>query len=90
VHRLDLSTEPVPGALRTSSSTHAVGLVEAIELARALARLPPRVLVYGVEGVRFETGAVLSRDVDAAIEPLTDAVRAEAAALAQAARLNGG
>lgn len=41
-------------------STHAFGVAEAIELARALDELPPRVIIYGIEGERFEPGAELS------------------------------
>ncbi len=39
------------------SSTHAFGVGDAIELARALGRLPERVVVYGVEGAAFAAGA---------------------------------
>jgi hydrogenase maturation protease len=51
-------------------STHAFGVGEAIELARALGRLPRRVLVYGVEGREFAAGEGLSPAVAAAVEPL--------------------
>jgi hydrogenase maturation protease len=61
IHRIDVTDSPLPAALRSSSSTHAVGVGEAIELARALGRLPSRLVVYRVEGGRFETGAALSR-----------------------------
>ncbi len=53
-------------------STHALGLGEAIELARALGRLPGRLLVYGVEGADFGTGEGLSPAVTAALGPLAD------------------
>jgi hydrogenase maturation protease len=77
VHRVDASTEPLPQELRGSTSTHAIGLGETIELARVLGRLPPRVLVYGVEGERFDAGEQLSPAVRAAIGPLADAIAAE-------------
>jgi hydrogenase maturation protease len=77
VHRVDVSDGPLPARLRSSSSTHAVGVGEAIELARALDRLPPRVLVFGVEGARFEAGTKLSAAVDAAIDPLVKTILAE-------------
>jgi hydrogenase maturation protease len=60
---------------------HAVGVAEAIELARCLGRLPARVVVFGVEGDCFETGSSLGVNVRAAIEPLAAAVRAEAQAI---------
>jgi hydrogenase maturation protease len=55
---------------------------EAIELARALRRLPARVLVYGVEGVRFDAGSGLSEQVQAIVGALAEAVLREARELA--------
>ena len=69
VHRFDASERAVPaGVFR--GSTHALGVGEAIELARALGRLPGRVLVYGVEGAEFGAGEGLSPAVAAAVGPL--------------------
>ena len=65
--RFDASREPLPAQQRGSSSTHALGLAERIELARALHQLPPRVVVFAIEGQRFETGAALSDEVRAVI-----------------------
>jgi hydrogenase maturation protease len=78
VHRFDASRGPLPAPLRGSSSTHALGLAEAIELGRALDRLPERVIVYGIEGERFEAGAALTPAVAAAVEAVAAAVRREA------------
>lgn len=82
IHRVDATSQPIPAGLRGSTSTHAVGVGEAIELARALERLPRRVVVYGVEGRRFDAGRGLSEEVQAIIAPLADAVLAEACKLA--------
>ena len=82
IHRFDASEEPLPSELRGSSSTHAVGIGEAIELARSLRRLPRRVLVLGVEGRRFDAGAGLSAEVEAGVDGLADLVFGEARALA--------
>jgi len=78
IRRLDASSEALPDGLRGSSSTHALGLREAIELARALGQLPPRVIVYAVEGRRFETGSELSSEVRARIPELASMVLHEA------------
>jgi hydrogenase maturation protease len=69
VHRFDVSERPLPAGV-FHGSTHAFGVGEAIELARALGRLPRRVLVYGVEGREFAAGEGLSPAVAAAVEPL--------------------
>jgi hydrogenase maturation protease len=76
IHRFDASTDPVP-ARSFRSSTHAFGVGEAVELARALGRLPGVVVVYGVEGETFAAGDGLSASVAAAIEPAAEAVLGE-------------
>jgi len=48
-------------------STHAFGVREAVELARALNRLPPTLLIYGIEGKRFFLGAPPSPEVERAV-----------------------
>lgn len=78
VARMDASATPLQAKLRGSSSTHAVGLAEAIELARALGRLPERVIVYGIEGASFVAGGGLSREVRAVIPAVAQAVAREA------------
>ncbi len=85
IRRFDASRHPLPARLGGSSSTHAVGLAEAIELARALGRLPVQVIVYTVDGARFEAGAELSAEVAAALPGLTERVLAEARRLARTA-----
>jgi hydrogenase maturation protease len=79
VHRLDASSRPLPPGLRPAS-THALGLAETIELARALGRLPERLLVYAIEGERFEAGAAISPAVEAAIDGVVERVLADVGA----------
>lgn len=67
VHRLDAGAGPLPARL-FRGSTHALGLAEAVELARALGRLPRRLTVYGIEGERFEAGEGLSPPVARAVK----------------------
>lgn len=74
VRRLDAGQQPLPVELRGSTSTHAFALGEAVELARALDRLPGQLLVYAIEGREFEAGAGLSGQVDAVIDALADEV----------------
>ena len=78
VHRLDASESELPTEL-FRASTHHVGLAEAVELARALGRLPAQTVVYGIEGASFRVGEELTPAVAAAIEPVAEAVRKEVA-----------
>lgn len=55
--------------------THAFGLAAAVELARALRRLPPRVVLVGVAAAGFDHGEPLSPQVAAAVDRAVDAVR---------------
>jgi hydrogenase maturation protease len=54
--------------------THAFGLAAAVELARALHRLPGRVVLVGVEAASFDHGAPLSPAVGAAVHAALDTV----------------
>jgi hydrogenase maturation protease len=73
VHRVDASREPVPARV-FRSSTHAFGVGDAVELSRALGRLPGRLVVYGVEGSDFAAGAGLSPEVASAVDELVRAI----------------
>jgi hydrogenase maturation protease len=55
-------------SVRTTASTHGLGVAEAIELAQVLQCLPARLQVYGIEGGRFEPGVEISPEVQLAIE----------------------
>lgn len=71
VHRFDAIAAPLPVAL-CRSSTHAVGVAETVELARALDRLPRALEVLAVEGERFATGQELSPAVRRAVAGLVE------------------
>jgi hydrogenase maturation protease len=79
VHRFDAAERALPAEL-FRVSTHRFGLADALELAGALGRLPPRVVVCGIEGSRFDPGGPLSPAVAAAAERLADALSTELAA----------
>jgi hydrogenase maturation protease len=49
-------------------STHAFGVREAVELARAMNRLPREMLIYGIEGKEFSLGVRLSPEVERSVE----------------------
>ncbi len=66
-------------------SSHAMGLAEAVALARALDRLPRRLRIYGIEAATLVHGAPLSEAVARAADALADRLAAElwAGALAE-------
>jgi len=66
IHVIDLAREQLPAVL-FRGSTHHFSLAETVELARALGRLPERAYVVAIEGARFETGAAMSPEVEAAV-----------------------
>jgi hydrogenase maturation protease len=76
VHRFDATVDPVPARV-FRSSTHAFGIGDAVELGRALGRLPARVVVYGIEGADFGLGSGVSDPVARAVEEVAGAVLAE-------------
>ncbi len=66
IHRFDAHLQPLPAQI-FGVSTHAFGLAEAVELARALKQLPNRLIVFGIEGNQFKIGTQLSLPVQEAI-----------------------
>ena len=76
VRRFDLGAGPLPAAL-AGPSTHVLGLPEAIELARALDRLPDRLVAFAIEGAGFELGAGPGAAVRAAAARVAELARAE-------------
>jgi hydrogenase maturation protease len=61
-------------------STHALGPAEAVELARALNRLPSKITLLGIEGSDYSFGAGLSPKVEAAVGEVVRRVRASMSA----------
>ncbi|HUN46691.1 MAG TPA: hydrogenase maturation protease [Stellaceae bacterium] len=80
IHRLAPMLEPLPRELALGS-THAFGVADAVELARALDRLPRRLVVYAVEGTVFEVGAPPSAEAAAAIDAAVGLIATEVDAL---------
>jgi hydrogenase maturation protease len=66
IRRMDALAAPVPSAY-FGCSTHAFSVAEAIELARALKRLPARLDFVGIEGRDFTPGEGLTPEVERAV-----------------------
>ena len=76
ISRFDAKTQKLPDSF-FNYSTHAFSVAEAVELARVLNRLPPRLIVYAVEGKNFEIGVGLSPEVERATEKVCRSITAE-------------
>ena len=76
IHRIDASCGRLPCDV-SFSTTHSVGVADTIELARALGRMPARLIVYAVEGACFEPGALMSAEVASAAGALPATIVAE-------------
>lgn len=66
IHRLDAREEKLPSWF-SRVSTHAFGLAEAIELARAMGEMPAELIIYGIEGLDFSAGTELTPEVAEAV-----------------------
>ncbi len=73
IHRLDASDEPISKQIFPCSS-HAIGISDALELARAVGTLPDRVIVYGVEAGNTEAGQPLSPSVASAVDQVVEQI----------------
>lgn len=67
IHRFDARAAPLPPFLNAVSS-HAIGVGEGIELARALELLPKICTVIAIEGTDFTIGAPVSPAVTGAVK----------------------
>ncbi len=74
IYQFDAHKQSIPAEF-FHYSTHAFGVAEAIELARALRQLPPHLIVYGIEGKSFEAGVGLSPDVEKAAQEVVERIK---------------
>ena len=82
IHRIDLTTGELPKNTSTTSS-HGLGMVDAIGLARALQLAPRDIIVYAIEGYCFNGGAPVTPQVIAAAGEVADRIFAEVTRLRQ-------
>ncbi len=78
VYRFDANAASLPQTF-SSTSGHLFGVVEAIALARALGALPPRLIVYAIEGNDFGLESPISSQVIAAVYRTADDIASEIA-----------
>jgi len=76
IHRFQANLHPLPARI-FRESTHAFGLIEAMELSRALNQLPSSLVIYGIEGENFDAGTGLSQTVLDGVDDLVKDLRRE-------------
>ena len=64
----------IPERLTASSSTHGLGVAEALCLARTLDLLPQKPRIIGIEGAEFGVGTPLSTQVQEAVEAVAQQI----------------
>jgi hydrogenase maturation protease len=71
IYRLDALIQPIPVSF-SFPSTHTFGVAEVLGLARALHQLPPRLMIYAIEGKNFTAGIGLSPKVKEAVREVVE------------------
>jgi hydrogenase maturation protease len=74
VYCWDVSSHPLPTDSQVSSS-HALGLSEAIELARVLEKLPNKIRVIGIEAEKYDYVTALSSRVESAVDKIVKTLK---------------
>lgn len=69
MHYVDLRQQSIPEVFR-NYSTHALGIAEAVELARVLGKLPLSIVFFGIEGEDFKSASPLSPQLQHAVKEL--------------------
>ncbi len=77
IFRFDALIEKIPSNLFDGFSTHSISVVDAIELAGTLGRLPKSLTVFGIEGKDYSPGTQLSPEVKMAADQLVDQILEE-------------
>lgn len=76
VQRFNLREDALSSST-TLHSTHALSVTDAVQLAKALGRLPQQLVLYVVEAAEVGYGEALSPAVERAVEPLARRLAAE-------------
>ncbi len=88
IHRFEAGVRSAPPADYFHYSTHLFGVAEAMEVARALKKLPSRLVVYGVKGKDLSPGTNLSPEVEAAVPEVVERVMYDIRAARTAGKLH--
>ncbi len=80
IMKWDAKKESLPASL-SGTSSHVLGVGQAIELSRALDKLPDELIVVGVKGVNFQMGKELSSGMRSTIPEVIAYIRQEFATI---------
>ncbi len=75
IHNWDVNQ--ILEAKESTTSTHGLGLAQAVKLARNLGTLPLKMRVYGIDGRKFYVGDGMSDEVKCAVQQLVSRIDAE-------------
>ena len=87
IYRFDAHGDGMPLELSRSPSSHGWGVAEALALGQVFRELPPRLIIYGIEGKTFGPGQEVSLEVAAAIPEAARRIEAGNSELAKGASL---
>jgi hydrogenase maturation protease len=73
ISRFNAIEQQLPAEI-SRHSTHTLGIIEAVELARIIKGLPPSLMFYGIEGKNFRFGFGLSPEVEASVKKAVDLI----------------
>lgn len=77
IRRFDAVTEEIPFAVFRNCSTHCFGIASTVRLAEVLDQLPPRLVIYGIEGSDFAMGQDMSVEVNKAAHRIIHEITVE-------------
>ncbi len=77
LHRFNAKRDPVPREWFSCSSTHSFGVADAIALAKTLRSCPSHLTIYGIEGIQFNIGGLLSPVLRQEIERIANIISKE-------------
>jgi hydrogenase maturation protease len=77
VYRYDVRKKALPASNFESRSTHAFGVLQAIELAKTLNTLPTKLIIYGIEGDSFELRTEITPEIKEAAENVIELILEE-------------
>lgn len=77
IYRYDVRKKTLPASHFESQSTHSVGVVQAIELAKTLNTLPQKLIIYGIEGDSFDLGTEITPEIKEAAENVIELILEE-------------